>query len=118
MCLPNGRPSLQIYPARHLCTAPAAALKDKGIAVNGVIEGYANRTNRSAKKTGGESLSSRAGWRWELQPVFLSDLNHARNVLLLPRTFTLWPPSWGTWIGFMFGNGIVPVDRDIAGVDY
>src|SRR6266705_2777846 len=33
-----------------------------------------------------ESLSSRAEWRWELQPEFLSDLNHARNVLLLLRT--------------------------------
>src|SRR5437773_6901134 len=33
-----------------------------------------------------ESLSSRAERRWELQPVFLSDLNHARNVVLLLRT--------------------------------
>src|SRR5437762_2270893 len=33
-----------------------------------------------------ESLSSRAERRWELQTVFLSDLNHARNVLLLLRT--------------------------------
>src|SRR5438067_2862418 len=33
-----------------------------------------------------EFLSSRAQRRWELQTVFLSDLNHARNVLLLLRT--------------------------------
>jgi hypothetical protein len=52
---------------------------------NAVIEGYATRTNRSAKKSGCESLSLCAGWRREFQAVFLADLDYAGNVLLLLR---------------------------------